>query len=62
MIAFTTCIGFMSGSLPVKDFMILAAMAFSFFFGIKQVNPNAVTTSTSTTTVAESPIDEVEAK
>lgn len=60
LIAFTTCVGFISGILPVKDFMILAAMAFSFFFSIKQINPNVVTTSTSTTTVNESPTEDPE--
>ena len=58
MVAFTVCLGFVLGKLPVKEFFELALMAFSFFFGVKQVNP----TSTSTTTIVESPVEEAETK
>ena len=38
LMAFTVCAAFMTGILPVKDFVVLASMAFSFFFGIKQAS------------------------
>lgn len=35
MIAFTACAGFAGGVLESKDFMVLASMAFSFYFSNK---------------------------
>jgi hypothetical protein len=35
MLSGTACIGFMTGKMDVKDFMILASMAFSYYFAIK---------------------------
>jgi len=35
MIAFTACAGFFKGILDAKDFMLLAGMAFGFYFANK---------------------------
>ncbi len=35
MLALTACIGFWFGKLEAKDFMVLAGMAFTFYFASK---------------------------
>lgn len=35
LLAFTACLGFFVGKLDPKDFMLLAGMAFSFYFANK---------------------------
>lgn len=35
MLAFTACVGFWFGKLEAKDFMLLAGMAFAFYFSNK---------------------------
>lgn len=38
MMALTVCIAFVIGRLEAKDFMVLASMAFSFYFAVKPTN------------------------
>lgn len=52
MVAFTVCLSFVMKILPAKEFMILAAMAFSFFFGVKQVTPSPTSSTTTTETTS----------
>jgi len=35
MVAATVCAGFLIGKMEAKDFIVLASMAFTFYFGIK---------------------------
>ena len=35
LIAITACAGFLAGKLDTKDFMVLASMAFGFYFSFK---------------------------
>ena len=42
MLALTTCAGFLLGRLEPKDFMLLAGMAFSFYFANKGETNNGL--------------------
>ncbi len=39
MVALTTCVGFFVGKMSDANFMILAGMAFAFYFAAKPTNP-----------------------
>lgn len=53
MIAFTACLGFSLGILPVDQFMLLATGAFAFYFS-KPITPS---TSVTTSTISSSPAE-----
>lgn len=40
IITLSACIGFFMKLLEAKDFMVLASMAFSFYFAVKPTNNN----------------------
>ena len=40
LLALTACVGFFLGKLEAKDFMVLAGMAFSFYFANKGSQDN----------------------
>lgn len=40
LLALTACVAFMMGKLESKDFMVLASMAFGFYFAVKPSDVN----------------------
>lgn len=40
LLALTACLGFFFGKLEAKDFMLLASMAFAFYFAVKPTDNN----------------------
>lgn len=59
LITITACVGFIMKIMEAKDFMLLASMAFSFYFANKGDNTKEVTTTTSGTTETKSVVNEL---
>lgn len=56
MLAITGCVAFLTGILPVDQFMLLAIAVFSYYFA-KPVTPDATTTTTTVTAPKENTVE-----